>query len=120
MNLVMCKRICKECPFRTTSIKGWLGAATVDQTLDYQSFEGLFSCHMTRDDNVTEEAITEGKYPICRGFIASAVASCKQFGSHPVNGQALRELQEQITPEDKELVLTQWDFRKHHTLNLKI
>jgi len=112
-----CKKICKECPFSKTSARGWLGHHTIEEIQHTMQFEGLFSCHMTRTEDSTFEDIESGKTPICRGFLASASASCKMFGQHPENGAALRELQKEITDEEKEQVLTKWDFAVHHDLN---
>lgn len=114
MKLTMCRHICGECPFRKDSAPGWLGPHTVDEIMNAQQFEQLFSCHRTRDDETTVEAIINGEYPICRGFIASASASCKLFGQNIEYGQALRELQDQITDNDKQSVLTRQTFRQHH------
>lgn len=101
-------------------MRGWLGHHTIEEIQHTMQFEGLFSCHMARKEDSTYEDIENGKLPICRGFLASASASCKMFGQNPENGAALRELQKQITKEDKAQVLTKWEFAAHHDLkNIK-
>lgn len=120
MKLTMCKKICNQCPFSKNSMRGWLGPHSIEEILHVQQMEGLFSCHMTREDETTVEDIKEGRTPICRGFIASASASCKLFGQNPETGNALRELQDQITPEEKKEVLPRWEFKNHHELELDI
>lgn len=110
----MCKKICGECPFKKDSLPGWLGPHDVDDIMNMQQFEQPFSCHRTRDDKTTIESIISGDYPVCRGFVASASASCKLFGQNPEYGSKLRQLQKEITDEDKSLVLTRQNFRDYH------
>ena len=97
-------------------MKGWLGHHTIEEILHIQQMEGLFSCHMSRTDESTIEDIYMGVLPICRGFLASASASCKMFGQNPETGLALKQLQSEITDEEKKQVLTRWEFKEHHTL----
>lgn len=110
----LCKKICNECPFSQESMPGWLGPHDVNEILNAQQFETPFSCHKQRTDDTKLEDIITGKIDICRGFVASASKSCKLFGQGSMFGQDLRNLQDEITEEDKELVLTRWDFRTHH------
>lgn len=113
-----CKKICNECPFSKNSAKGWLGPHTTEEILHTVQMEGLFSCHKQRKEESTIEDILYGELDICRGFLATASASFKLFGQNPVYGKQLRELQNQITDEEKAQVLTKWDFAKHHDLQL--
>lgn len=117
-NLKICPKICKECPFSNKSSSGWLGPWKVEEIMDFQQFEGLFGCHLHLTDDEEENCrkIEVGEIPICRGYIASADKSCKVFGQNPITGKSLYKLQEQITEEDKESVLSRPEFRKHHTL----
>jgi hypothetical protein len=112
----VCAKICNECPFRKDAPKGWLGPHTVEELLDAQQFEFPFSCHKLREDDSTEADIIQGRLKICRGFVASASASFKLFGQHPIYGKALRTLQDTITDEDKELVLDRRGFAAHHDI----
>lgn len=115
----VCAKVCKECPFRKDSLRGWLGHHSIDEILDSIQWEIPFSCHMTRTDETTNEDIIEGRTPICRGFIASANKSCKMFGQNPQFPQ-LRELQKQVKSEAKEdasEILAKWEFREYHDLS---
>ena len=118
MELKTCEKVCKECPFRKDSMKGWLGGFDVDEVLDAQQYEQLYSCHLHRgeDSAQNEKDIESGDIPICRGFLISAYLSCKVFGQHPQTGKSLRELQDSlvITEEEKSLILNRWNFRTHH------
>lgn len=111
----VCKKICNECPFSKDSMKGWLGPHSIEELMDYIQFEYPFSCHKTRDDETTDIAIAAGDYPVCRGFVAAASKSFKLFGTTEA-GRQMRLFQDQITPEEKEMVLSKWEFREHHTI----
>ena len=123
MNLTICNAICNECPFRKASLPGWLGDLTCEETLETQQYEGIFPCHKKRVDDPQEnlERTLNGDMPICRGFIVSATLSCKRFGQNPQYGNALAELQDsiEITDDERENTLTQWDFREHHLQHFK-
>lgn len=108
------KQICSECPFRKNSLPGWLGPHSLDQILNSQRDEIPFSCHKERTDNSTVSDIASGKLHICRGWMASANKSCKLFGTHPVYGEELKQLQKDIDPKDVEKVMDKHQFKKHH------
>lgn len=114
--MITCKKICNECPFSKNSMKGWLGHHSIEEIMHTQQMEGLFSCHMQRTEDSIEDDILNGELPICRGFLASASASCKLFGQNPHTGQSLKRLQDEITDEEKKQVLTRWEFSAHHTV----
>lgn len=119
MNLTMCKKICKECPFDKKSPQGWLGPHEPEDIVEGINLEILFPCHMhinEENEESTNELIESGKIPICRGFLASASKSFKMFGGNPSTGSELRKLQKEITEEDKNQVLNKWEFLKHHKL----
>lgn len=118
MNLIAKKKMCGECPFKKDSMKGWLGGETVEQTLNAQQHEHLFSCHQTRgsSEEVNEVFIKRGEQPICKGFLLSAKLSAKMFGQHPTNGKELKRLVDEmnISEEEREVVLKRHEFREHH------
>lgn len=116
MSLKVRKLKCDECPFKPTSIKGWLGEHTVDDIKKAMSNEQLFSCHSHRvKDETTTAILTEsGKIPICRGFIESSLKSAKIFGKNPFTGVALKELQNEVRKEE---AMSIFDFMEHHNLN---
>lgn len=117
LNLEICPKVCKECPFLNTSIRGYLGPYQADEIMDIQQYEGLFGCHLQLGQNEKENQskILSGEIKICRGYILSATLSCKQFGQNPIYGKALRELQNKVNSEEgKEKILTKFNFRQYH------
>lgn len=115
MSLIARKKMCGECPFKKDSPKGWLGGETVEDTLNAQQFEQLFSCHKHRKDDTEEndKLIKEGKQPICKGFLLSAKLSAKMFGQAELK-RLTNEME--ITEQERENTLKRWEFREHHTL----
>lgn len=118
MNLTVCSKVCNQCPFSKTSLPGWLGGFSAEDILEAQQKEHLFSCHLHREEDSTENEnkIESGEHPICRGFMVSAAASCKSFGQNPLTGRALKELSNsmEITKQEKEEILLRHKFRDHH------
>ncbi len=117
MKLTICKKICKECPFTFKSVKGWLGEVhTVDEIIEDMNRDIPFSCHLQRKDNDEDNIgqLMNGEQNVCRGYVASASCSAKQFGQHPIYGKQMRELQKEITEEDRNLVMNKWTFKKYH------
>lgn len=117
MNLTMCKTLCNECPFSTSSPKGWLGPHTLDGMLDAQQNGTLFSCHMLRKQDMKIGNIECGEVRICRGFIASAIKSGFTFGQGSEAEKALGSLQDQVKREAKEnvdVILSRQEFEAHH------
>ena len=116
MNLRICAKICKECPFSIGSAKGWLGPHDANDIVADMNRDLPFSCHLVRGDDEQEnqEKMENGEHPICRGYVASATRSAKQFGQHPYYGKQMRELQKQITEEDENQVMNKWTFLKYH------
>lgn len=114
--LTMCKAVCKVCPFKKDSMQGYLGPHTTEEILDVMQFDMPFACHPQRRDDPqeTEALMLKGEVQICRGYVASASKSAKMFGQHPVFGKQMRDLQLEITAEDKEVVLNRWNFKKYH------
>lgn len=117
MKLTVCSKLCVECPFSKNSLKGWLGAHTLDDIVECQENEDLFSCHMARKEDMCAEDIESGKVKICRGYVASATKSNKIFGEDTENGPELMRLQKLIREEDKEdpdIILSIDEFLEHH------
>jgi len=117
MPLNICKTICKECPFTTTSPRGWLGPHTLEEVIDTQQKSELFSCHLLRKEDMSRQDIESGKVRICRGYIASATKSGLYFDDETETGRALRELQELVYEEEKEdgsAILSSREFIRHH------
>ena len=69
------KIACAECPFRRTSMRGYLGPWESPQELIQQAFsEGGFACHMTVGDGSEPK-----KFKVCRGSLVSANRSAKTY-----------------------------------------
>ncbi len=65
------KTPCKECPFRKTAIRGWLGGLTAQETKDAIMAEQDFSCHLTRKFKKNEKSR-------CKGSVLFLINHCKQ------------------------------------------
>ncbi len=117
MNLTVCSKLCKECPFSKNAKRGWLGSHTLKGVLIAQQEEELFSCHMARKEGMRSENIETGEIKICRGYIASATKSGITFGQGYKNGSELKRLQELIikeAQEDEDIILSRLEFAQHH------
>ncbi len=102
MNLTVCIKICKECPFSKSSPKRWLGSHSLQGILEAQQEGKLFSCHLQRVDGMTNHDIECGDVKICRGYLVSASKSDIKFGNNPETGNELTKLQELVESEGKE------------------
>jgi len=109
-----CKKLCKECPFKKDSMKGYLGEASGDPESFLQSMEyDPIPCHLQVDwENDTDEEI-ENKcfsHP-CIGSLQFMNNSCKLPFS-----KEYRALQDSV---DKNPEVFNWraEFIRHHTIN---
>ncbi|VAW59889.1 hypothetical protein MNBD_GAMMA11-1942 [hydrothermal vent metagenome] len=117
MNLTVCAKICKECPFSKNSPRGWLGSHTFPDVLAAQHAGKLFSCHLQRQEGMTPDDIETGKVPICRGYLVSAAKSNITLDKDAENGLDLSQLQAQVMSENREdisTILSQQEFKEHH------
>ncbi len=117
MNLTVCIKICKECPFSKSSPKRWLGSHSLQGILESQQEGKLFSCHLQRVDGMTNHDIECGEVKICRGYLISASKSDIKFGNSPETGTELARLQELVereAKEDKSDILSSQEFEEHH------
>lgn len=117
MNLTVCIKICKECPFSKSSPKRWLGSHSLQGVLAAQQEGKLFSCHLQRVDGMTNHDIERGDVKICRGYLVSASKSDLKFGNNPETGAELTRLQELVEregKEDKNEILSSQEFEEHH------
>ncbi|VAW95327.1 hypothetical protein MNBD_GAMMA22-36 [hydrothermal vent metagenome] len=118
MNLSICKKICKECPFSQSSPKGWLGPHSLEAVIETQQQGKLFSCHMVRKQDMVHQDIECGDIRICRGFIASATKSGIVFDRETETHRALSDLQILVSSEAKESfdsILSCNEFVTHHS-----
>ncbi len=117
MKLTVCKKICNECPFSKSAIKGWLGQHSLQGILDAQLDEKLFSCHLQRKEGMTNTDIESGEIKICRGYLVSSSKSDITFGNNPETGGALEKLQQLVASEnreDRDSILSRQEFERHH------
>lgn len=110
----MCKKPCKECPFKRTSIKGWLGEVSFDPmgfiTPHWQG-DAPLPCHMwvLVQDGDWESGDYATLSELCQGFLIFAKNTCK-MPLEPVTAKAVRE-----TTPNRELVFSNLqEFVDHH------
>ena len=97
-----CQKMCPKCPFRSTSIKGWLGGwSSPEQLVNYVNFEQPFPCHLTMDTDNEK---------LCAGALLYMRKTCKV----PRDKDLARAVSE-IDTQDISDVLG-FDFIKYHTL----
>jgi hypothetical protein len=97
------KKACAECPFRRTSMKGYLGPWESPQALIQQAFsEGGFACHMT-----VGEGGNEYRYRVCAGSLVCANKSVKLY-----RDRNLQRLQSQA--EDSGDIMGAREFCEYH------
>lgn len=94
---------CAECPFRTGSLKGYLGPWTPRGILEQAFSEAGLACHMT----VEETGKAEGT-KICTGSLICANKSAKRF-----RDSELRTLQDAVSGH-RGGVFDQWQFLDYH------
>lgn len=82
-NILVCKKMCGDCPFSKTSMQGFLADYTIEDFVAYQRTSTSFPCHkmMGSGDMSPEEthnAIEKGEMKLCRGYVESIIKSCKK------------------------------------------
>lgn len=104
---------CGECPFTKKSLPGFLpGYGSALNLHQMVMSEIHFPCHMQLPKGKTQLSIKEAKkYPRCQGSIIYMRKACK-FPSD----KKLKAAFDQVSPEDKELVLSVPEFFEHHKL----
>lgn len=106
------KTPCKECPFRKTSLPGWLGPWTTQEILAQVHSEGGLACH-TVVNKLVEEGVEQDseemqeRTHVCVGSLQHANASCKRY-RHPM----LAGWAEEVGTSDQILDLRA--FMNHH------
>src|SRR5689334_14865841 len=98
---------CRECPWRTQSAKGWLGAATPVEFLQTSEAEHRMPCHMHVQYEDQDWQLQANQAPQCAGRAIHFANRCKQ----PQESTLLS------LPADREAVFTNpQDFVDYHTL----
>lgn len=104
---------CKDCPFTSTSIPGWLGGNLLEDIVRYYQVDALFPCHRTLPESTSMDEvrfdIMAGKVKICRGYLEMMKVSCKV----PRNSW-LAGIVNKIVPGDSAMMLH--EFVEHHTV----
>lgn len=101
------KKPCNECPFRTSSLKGWLGGETPEDTFNHVVGEGDFACHMTRHKK-------EKDMSRCKGSMLFLRKMAKMPKFNRKLADALKKIDYQEAKESN--ILARNEFIKHHTL----
>lgn len=110
---------CKDCPFKNTSIPGFLADYTVEDFLNMYTAEFPFPCHTTLQKDLTLEETVSSVYKeevnLCRGYIEGMIKS----GKLPRDSN-FKKLLDQIRGEGlNDNTMTIWNFVKHHNNKLK-
>lgn len=95
---------CNECPFKKTSLPGYLGGVwNVSDLHLFVSHDKHFPCHKSMENN------TEENYSHCVG----SIMYLNQNKSMSKN-KDIRELQLKFKDEDHSNILNLFEFAKHH------
>lgn len=74
----VCPKVCKACPFRRTSWKGWLGADTPTGFIDKTEAGVAMPCHATVDYEGPGWKERAAAAPLCRGALVHLANSGKR------------------------------------------
>lgn len=108
---------CGECPFTKKSLPGFLpGYGSAFNLHQLVMSEVHFPCHMKLPKGAGSIPVERAKFhPRCIGSLIYMKKACKFPDS-----QKLRMLLNEVTPEDKELVMSVPEFFEYHKLAEKI
>lgn len=115
--IIVCKKLCGDCPFANTSLKGFLAEYTIQDFIDMQTLELSFPCHKrtpadTTTHNVKKE-IEKGNTYFCRGFVESIIKSAKR----PYNNKLLVKAVEMVKADGlSDRSMSIMEFVKFHSL----
>lgn len=68
---------CSECPWRRSSIRGWLGASTPREFLATTMAEHRMPCHKTIDYERPDWKVAAAAAPLCVGSLVFLANICK-------------------------------------------
>lgn len=106
---------CKECPFRRTSAKGWLGGHTPEEFAEVSAGDGHVACHMTTARSVEQEMIEDDDDDEVDDRMATACSGRAIFLSNLC--KMPRDPTVPKLPRDTNLVFAnRQQFLDHHTL----
>lgn len=103
MEKEFCKTPCGECPFKKTSLKGWLGGITLEETLETANADQDFLCHASGRNEVKRQ---------CAGRLLYSSKTAKMFRNTVIEDIRLKV--RAANPNFKEEILG-FDFRSHHS-----
>lgn len=98
------KKPCVECPFRKTSLPGWLGGETAEDTQNAVLNEANFACHMTRHKKPEQMSR-------CKGSQIFLNIHCKV---PKFNLPLLKALRQTRTEGHNQKEYLGFDFLEHH------
>ena len=102
-------KACKECPFRRTSLKGWLGPWKSAREIREQAFsEAGLACHMQ-----LHKSHEVGGAPVCTGALVCANKSAKLY-----RDEDLRKLAAQAVDDPD--VMDAHEFEEYHKNRMKM
>lgn len=104
-----CKKVCNECPFSKSSLRGWLAGYTADELHRIVMSEMHFPCHLTHKDRIPWDMTH--KYPRCKGSLIYMKKNCKL-----PRDKELKRIIDNIPPEERDTILTAPEFFSHHKL----
>lgn len=95
---------CKDCPFKKTSLNGWLGGLSAKETSELVLGEANFACHLTRHKKAEEMSR-------CKGSQIFLLNNCKmpKFNEDLIDAVAKTRAENHNRGE-----YLGFDFIKHH------
>lgn len=116
------KKPCKECPFRKTSLRGWLGTLSNDPHAFLSAGEyEIMPCHMkvNYDEAEQRNRIVKGENNPCIGALSFFENACKLPRGSRQPGTPYNSLIKQAQPNE-DVFRWEGEFIKHHTLTSKL
>lgn len=111
-----CKKPCKQCPFRKTSLAGWLGDHSYRPQIFIDGMEyTILPCHMKTDWDEAEQRtmIVEGEKNPCVGALSFCANSLKIPRGARIEG-VYKNLMDKAK-SNPEVFKWQQDFIEHHS-----
>jgi hypothetical protein len=114
-SVVVCAKMCKDCPYSKNSLSGFLADYSVDDFIAFQRDEVSFPCHkVTPEDTDTIDVhheIMAGRSYFCRGYVESVIKSGKLPHTNELLKMAIEKVKESGLSEDSMSII---DFVKYH------
>lgn len=103
---------CKECPFRPTAMKGWLGPHTAEEVFKIVHGEGGYACHMDTTKAAKDGRAEDGvpSYDVvehCAGAMMHANKTFKAYKSPEMAAHQDRVKKQKVLG---------FEFLKHHDI----